>query len=196
MSGRTGRRPGESGTREAIVAAAARQFSEVGYDRTSLRSIAQEAAVDPALIAHFFGGKSRLFVEAVGAPIDPGLILGVLGQAPRDRVGERLARLFATALEEPGARRRITGLVRAAASEPEAARMVRDLLTREILTRVVDALEVEDAPRRAALVGSQFIGFVMARLVVGVPPLVDMSADDVVAALGPTLQRYLVGPLD
>lgn len=195
MTRRRGRRPGESGTRAAILDAAGRQFSDLGYDRASMRSVARQAGVDPALIVHFFGSKSRLFVEAVGPPVDPEVLLRALGTVPRERAGEGLARLFATILEDPQARRRVTGLIRAAASEPEAARMVRDLLDREILTRVVDTLGVDDAPRRAALVGSQFIGLVMARLVVGVQPLVAMTADETVAALAPNLQRYLTGPL-
>ena len=73
--------------------------------------------------------------------------------------------------------------------------MVRDLISREILTRLAEALGVEDAPRRAALVGSQFVGFVMARYVVQVEPLTAMDAEETVAALAPTLQRYLAGPL-
>lgn len=161
-----------------------------------MRSIAQDAGVDPALVSHFFGGKSRLFVEAVGPPVDPELLVQALAATPIDQAGERLARLFVALMEDPRARRRVIGLVRAAATEPEAARMVRELLTREILTRVVEALGADDAATRAALVGSQFIGLVMARLVVGVQPLVDMTADETVAALAPTLQRYLTAPLD
>jgi AcrR family transcriptional regulator len=196
VTGRTGRRPGDSGTRQAILEAAGRQFSELGYDRTSMRSVAQEAGVDPALIVHFFANKSRLFVEAVGPPVDPQLLVDALSSTPLDQAGEQLARLFVAILDNPQARRRVTGLVRAAASEPEAARLVRDLVSREILTRVVEALGVDDGERRAALVGSQLIGLVMARVVVGVEPLVEMTAEEIVAALAPTLQRYLSGPLD
>ena len=56
-SRRSGRRPGPSGTREAILAAARRQFAARGYDRTSMRGVAAEAGVDQALVAHFFGSK-------------------------------------------------------------------------------------------------------------------------------------------
>lgn len=58
---RTGRRPGTSATRAAILAAARRQFADVGYERTTLRGVAAEAGVDPALVVHFFG--SALGVE-------------------------------------------------------------------------------------------------------------------------------------
>jgi AcrR family transcriptional regulator len=192
---RSGRRPGTSGTREAILTAARRQFAECGYDRASLRGIAAEAGVDAALVAHFFGSKQQLFVAVVELPFEPAeLVTAVLG-GDRRTAGERLARFIATMLENPQARRRITGLVRAAASEPEAARMVRELITREVFTPLAEALGAEDAPFRANLVGSQVVGLVMARYVVRVEPLAAASAETVVAAIGPTLQRYLTEPL-
>ena len=69
--GVAGAAPGPSGTRDAILAAARRQFAAQGYDRTSMRGIAAEAGVDQALVAHFFGAKQRLFVEVVRLPFDP-----------------------------------------------------------------------------------------------------------------------------
>ena len=48
--GRTGRRPGAGGTREKILAAARFQFSEAGYEGATIRDIAGEAGVDPALV--------------------------------------------------------------------------------------------------------------------------------------------------
>lgn len=190
-----GRRPGPSGTREAILAAARGQFSERGYDRTSLRSIAAEAGVDPALVTHFFGSKQRLFVEVVEFPFDPAEMLPrILGGDP-ETVGIRLAELIVGMLENPEARARITGVVRAAASEPEAARMVRELLMREVWAPAAALLGVGDAELRMNLVGSQIIGLVMARYVVGAQPLASLSPEELVGAIGPTLQRYLTAPL-
>jgi AcrR family transcriptional regulator len=106
---RSGRRPGDSGTRDAIRTAAGRQFAEQGYDRTSMRSIAGEAGVDPALVAHFFGTKHELFVDVVELPFDPGQVLPVIFAGDRQHVGRRLADFLLTALENPEARRRMTG---------------------------------------------------------------------------------------
>jgi AcrR family transcriptional regulator len=190
-----GRRPGPSGTREAIVVAARRQFAERGYDRTSLRSIAAEAGVDPALVTHFFGSKQLLFVEVVEFPFDPAEVLPrVLGGDP-ETVGIRLAELIVGMLETPEARARITGVVRAAASEPEAARMVRELLMREVWAPAAALLGVDDAELRMNLVGSQIVGLVMARYIVGAEPLASLPPDELVGAIGPTLQRYLTAPL-
>jgi len=118
----------------------------------------------------------------------------VLG-GDRRHVGERLARFVVTILDDEQARRPLTGLVRAAASEPEAALMVRDLVSREIIARIVEQLDVDDAELRANLVASQIVGLVMARHVVAMHPLADAPAERVVAAIAPTLQRYLSGPL-
>ncbi|HEV2774894.1 MAG TPA: TetR family transcriptional regulator [Solirubrobacteraceae bacterium] len=196
MAGRSGRRPGDSGTREAIRAAAIEQFSQRGYDRPSMRSIAQQAGVDPALVSHYFGSKHALFVDVVELPFDPAQVIPALfGAGDRDQIGARLAGFLVGVLEQPAARQRVIGLLRAAAAEPEAARMVRELLTREIFARVVEELRVDDAQLRANLVSSQIVGLVMARYIVGLEPLASLPAADVVAMVAPTLQRYLTEPV-
>jgi AcrR family transcriptional regulator len=192
---RSGRRPGDSGTRDAIRAAAARQFAELGFDRTSLRSIAREAGVDQKLVAYFFGTKQQLFVEVVRFPFEPAVMVPVVFGGDRESVGERVARFIVSVLDDPEARQPLVGLVRAAASEPEAARMVRELLAREVIARIVEALGVDDADVRASLVGSQIVGLLMARHIVGLEPLVSLPTEQVVAAIAPNLQRYLVEPL-
>jgi AcrR family transcriptional regulator len=192
---RGGRRPGPSGTREAILAAAGRHFAEHGYDRASLRGIAAEAGVDQKLIAHFFGSKQQLFVAAVGLPFNPGEVLPAILAGDRDSVGERLAALLVDVLEHPELHQRLTGVVRAAASEPEVARMLREFLTRELFGPAAELLGSEDGPFRANLVGSQIVGLVMARYVVAIEPLASMPPKAVAAAVAPTLQRYLLEPL-
>jgi AcrR family transcriptional regulator len=192
---RAGRRPGTSGTREAILAAAGQQFAEHGYDRASLRGIAAEAGVDQKLIAHFFGSKQQLFVAAVGLPFNPGDVLPAILAGDPDSIGERLAALLVEVLEQPELHRRLTGVVRAAASEPEVARMLREFLTRELFGPAAEFLGAEDGPFRANLVGSQIVGLVMARYVIAIEPLATISPNAVAAAVAPTLQRYLLGPL-
>jgi AcrR family transcriptional regulator len=192
---RSGRRPGASGTREAIREAAARLFAERGYDRTSIRAIAAAAGVDQKLVAHFFGSKQRLFVEVFTPPFDPAVAIPEVFTGDRADIGDRVAHFLLSVFEDPEGRQRMTGLIRAAASEPEAARLVRDLISREVLARIVDALGVDDADVRASLLGSQLVGLAMARYIVAVEPLASMPADAVAAAIAPNLQRYLVEPL-
>jgi AcrR family transcriptional regulator len=195
VSKHSGRRPGTSGTREGIVDAARRSFGEFGYERTTMRAIASEAGVDPALVVHFFGSKQQLFVSVVELPFAPEEVLPRILAGERDAVGERFARFIVGVLEDEDARSVLTGMVRAAASEPEAARMLRELISRRVFAAIAGSLGLEDAELRAALVGSQVVGLVVARHIVEVEPLASLDADELVAAIGPNLQRYLVGPL-
>jgi AcrR family transcriptional regulator len=192
---RRGRRPGPSGTREGITRAARRQFAEAGYDRTTIRSIAAEAAVDPALVIHYFGSKQQLLLAVVELPFEPEDVLPRLLEGPRASVGERLARFVLGVLEDPDARAKWTGMIRAAASEPEAARMLRELLERRVFGPLAAALGSDDAALRANLVGSQVVGLIMARSIVAVEPIASVRAETIVSAIAPTLQRYLVGAL-
>jgi AcrR family transcriptional regulator len=192
---KAGRRPGRSVTREAILAAARKQFAELGFDRTTMRSVAAEADVDPALVSHYFGSKQQLFLEVVELPFDPAAVLPGLLAGDRRKVGERLARLFMSVLDDPDARNRWIGMIRAAASEPAAAKMLREILTQRVFVPLAETLGVEDAQLRATLVGSQIVGLVMARHVVGVEPLAYLPSEDVARVIGPTLQRYLAQPL-
>jgi AcrR family transcriptional regulator len=66
-----GRRPGNADTRGEIVEAAKRVFAAKGYDGASLRAVAREAQVDPALVHHYFDGKASLFIAAMALPFDP-----------------------------------------------------------------------------------------------------------------------------
>ncbi len=190
----TGRRPGMSGTREAIIAAARAAFSEHGYDRTTLRAIAQAAGVDPALIVHYFGSKQALFVEAVQLPFDPSVILPELLAGERCTVGERLAQFLIATMENRESRAHIVGLVRAAATDDIAARRLRRLIEEELYAPLADALGTSDAALRAGLLGAQVVGLVMARYVVAVEPLASTPPDRLVRILAPVLQRLLVDP--
>ena len=192
---RPGRRAGHSGTREAILDAARGQFAERGYDRTSLRSIAQEAEVDPTLVSHFYGSKQKLLATVVELPFDPAVVIPQLLAGDPEGVGQRLAGFLVSVLESDAGRQRLTGMVRAAASEPEAARLVREFISREVLARIAESLDVDDAPLRASLVGSQIVGMVMARYVVKVEPLASRDPAEVAKAVAPVFQHYLTEPL-
>src|SRR5690242_14376813 len=98
---RTGRRPGATVTREAILDAARRRFAEAGYDQTSIRAVAADAGVNPALVMQFFGSKEALFQAAVRWPFDPIEVAPHLVGQGRAGLAERLARTFLTLWEAP-----------------------------------------------------------------------------------------------
>jgi hypothetical protein len=54
---------------------------------------------------------------------------------------------------------------------------------------------VPRAQTRAALIGTELVGLALARFVLSVEPIASADLDTLVAWYGPTLQRYLTGPL-
>jgi len=101
LMARTGRRPGESGTQQAILDAARAAFTETGYDGATMRGIARAAGVDPALVHHYFGTKEDLFVAAMQLPFDPAVIIPALLAPGIDGLGERILRLFLSIWDSP-----------------------------------------------------------------------------------------------
>lgn len=190
-----GRRPAGSNTREAIAAAAKRQFAELGYPRTTLRGIAREADVDTRLVTHYFGTKQHLFVTVVEIPFEPdSLVDRLLADGP-ERVGHRLATLVVDMLAAPTSRQTMTGLMRAAASEDEAAALVRQLLTERLLTPLAKLLGGDHPDLRAGLIGAQLVGYLVGRYVVELPGLAGADTTGLADAMGPVLQHYLTGDL-
>ena len=192
---RGGRRPGESGTREAILAAARAAFAELGYDRATIRGIAADAAVDPALVLHYFGSKDELFGAALEIPVEPGVVLERATAADPDQIGATVVRAFLAAWEPPDGRQRLVAMLRSAMTNEVALGMVREYLGRRVFGPITQALGVPDAELRANLVGSQFIGLAMMRYISCIEPLASAPPEQLVAALGPTVQRYLTGDL-
>jgi len=195
MSPRTGRRAGDSGTRQAILDAARARFARAGYDGASMRGIAAEAGVDPALVHHFFGTKERLFVAAMRFPMLPSEFLSDVVTAERDRLGEVIVRLVMQIWDDPDARSTVLGLFRSAVTNEGAARMLREFVSSAILSVVQRAAATPDADFRASLVASQVVGLAFARFVVEFEAIASAGVDELVAAIGPTIQRYLTGEI-
>ncbi|WFE20975.1 TetR family transcriptional regulator [Solwaraspora sp. WMMD937] len=196
MARRTGRRPGNPDTREAILTAARQVFGERGFDQASVRAIAAAAGVDPALVHHYFGTKDNLFLAAMDAPVDPGELLPQALAGGPGEVGERLVRLVLGVWDSPAGVAALA-LLRSALTNDWTARLMREFVTTQIIRRVLGQLDLDQAelPVRSALVASQMAGLLVVRYILRLAPLSTMAADEVAAAVGPTIQRYLTGPL-
>jgi len=192
---RIGRRPGESGSRLAILEAASARFAQHGYEGTTIRGIATDAGVDPALVHHFFGTKDRLFIAAMRLPINPAEVIPQVVAAGIDGAGERLVTIFVHTIREQGDANPMLGLLRSATAHPDAARMLREFLTSAVLEKVAAALDTPQPRLRAALCASQIMGLLLAHQVVGLPPLVATNTETLIAAIGPVIQHYISDPL-
>lgn len=172
-------------TKEAILTAARERFGSDGYERATIRAIAADAGIDPAMVMRYFGNKEKLFAAA--AEFD--LRLPDLTGTPVEAVGQALA---GHVVDRWDGDETLMALLRAAVTNPAAAERMREIFAGQ-LGPLVLAIAPGDAPTRAGLVATQVLGVALTRYVLRLPPVVAMDRDEIVAWLGPTLQRYLTG---
>ncbi|MDV6269437.1 TetR/AcrR family transcriptional regulator [Rhodococcus globerulus] len=192
---RPGRRPGKSETRTQILESARRAFSQNGFARTTVRAIATEAQVDPALIHHYFGSKEQLFTAAIALPLDPKKVLAPVHSSTSDQLGTSLltAVLGVWESEHQAA---ILAAFRSAISG-EGTRLIQSFLLNIVLRDIIPRV---DSPAgtgiiRAELVASQIAGLLVTRYILELEPLKSLSVDALVPLVAPNLQRYLTGEL-
>ena len=196
MARRSGRRPGNQDTRASILEAARASFAEKGYDKASIRAIAGDAGVDPALVHHYFGTKEKLFLAVMNAPINPGELIPQALEGPREQAGERLVRT-ALGVWDSSAGAAALAVFRSALSNEWTARLLREFVVTQILRRAVGEIieDPSEAPMRTALVATQISGTMVARYVLKIEPLASADADTLAAAIGPNIQRFLTEPM-
>lgn len=196
MVRRTGRRPGNPDTRESILEAARTAFAEKGFDGASIRAIAAGAGVDPALVHHYFGTKDKLFLAAMNSPLDPLDLLTEASAGERGEMGARVVRVFLDIWDGPRGAAGVA-LLRSAVGTEWTTRLFREFVLTQVLRRAVPRLGLDPAEGslRMTLAGSQLVGLAMARYVIKVEPLASAPPEVIVAAIGPTVQRYLTGDL-
>ena len=186
-------RPADGGDRRtAILTAAREQFAATGYAAASVRGIARQAGVDPALVHHYFGTKEQVFVAAMQLPFQPGEMLPQVLAGDPEGLGERLVRLFLGAWDSPEFRAPMLGMLRSAMTGEQGAAMLREFVGTALIGRVADAVGPVD-PLRVQAAAAQMVGVVILRHVIRLEPLASASVDDVVALIAPAVQRHLRG---
>ncbi|WP_066366248.1 TetR/AcrR family transcriptional regulator [Herbidospora mongoliensis] len=186
---RPGRRPGSLDTRGEILTAARGIFAAKGFDKATVRGIAREANVDPALVHHYFDTKEGLFVAALQLPIEPSVAVPMLLAGPREELGERIVRFILSVASDDDRRAPIVAMIRSAMSNEQAATMVREFIGEALLKRLAQGLDID--PIRVDAAFGQLIGVMMMRYIFRIEPIASAPVDDVVALLAPTLQRYV-----
>jgi AcrR family transcriptional regulator len=189
---RTGRRPGPSTTRAAILEAARRRFAAAGYDATALRAIAGDAGVDPGVLLHFFGSKEGLFRAVVGWPFDPARVVEPeLIRPGREGVGARLARTFFGYWEDPTTGAALSALMRSAMTHAESAALLREFVAHELFARFAGFVHGLDANLRVELAAGHLVGVALLRYILRVEPIASAGIEELVTWLEPALDRYL-----
>ncbi len=191
---RRGPRPGAgTATREAIAAAARLEFAERGFAGATIRSIATRAGVDPALVHHYFGTKQALFREVLALAVAPiQAALPTVLDGPREAAGQRMVRTMLALYDDPGFREPVLAIIRTAMTDRQTAAMAATFLQEAILPRVAPLAVGPEPEARVALAITSLVGTMLGRHVLGLAAL-QAPAEDLVAELGPVVQRYLDG---
>ncbi len=155
-------------TREAILDAARHRFTLESYDNVGLRDIAGDAGVDVALVSRYFGSKEGLFEEVLGE-CNVELIPPEIGA---DDLPVFLTKLFMDQ-EQAERRHHIEQLliVLRSASSPNAGRIVRDVLDKDILGSLAARLSGDDAETRANLAMGVLMGATIIRTIMSEGPM-------------------------
>lgn len=191
---RRGRRQGQPVSRDAVLSAAKQRFATEGYEKTTLRAIAQDAHVDPSMVLYLFGSKEELFRESLRLILDPEVLVAALTGAADDDadIGTRMVRTYLGIWETPDTAASMRAILQSATSNSDAQDAFRGFMQNYVLTAVSGVLGGgENARLRAMLAASSLVGTAMLRYVIEVPPLATLSADEVVRLIAPTVTRYL-----
>jgi AcrR family transcriptional regulator len=174
-------------TRAAILGAARERFAAEGYERATIRAIAADAGIDPAMVMRYFGTKELLFAAAAEFELrlpDP------RSMSP-DEIGARMVAHFVERWEADDI---LTALLRAGVTNEAAAQRLRSVFSSQVAPTVAAIVaEPSQVPVRSGLIASQILGLALTRYVLKLPPVTAMSRDEVVHWVGPTVQRYLTG---
>jgi AcrR family transcriptional regulator len=189
-----GRRPGAPDTRAAVLAAARAAFAAKGFGGTTIRAVASDAGVDPALVHHYFGTKDDLFLAAMELPVDPREVIGEVIAGPVEEAAERFLRAFLSVWDDPDVQPALLAVARGV-MDPSAHRLLSEGFLPVVIQPVGVALGIDRPEHRMALVASQVMGLILVRYVMRVEPVASLTGEQVVATYAPTIQRYLTGDL-
>ena len=191
-----GRPRGTSTTRADILAVASRRFRADGYDRVTLRAVANDAGVDVALVSYYFGSKKGLFGAAMALTANPAELLVGEMTGPLNSLPERIVRTVVRAWDDPEAGSALRNFLEAVVREPHVARTFAEMVEKEMLPVIAVRLGGgADATRRAATMTSQIAGLILTRYVLRVEPMASMTPEQLARWMAPALRAALAGPV-
>ena len=174
-------------TRTAILEAARRRFGAEGYERTTIRAVAGDVGIDPAMVMRYFGNKEGLFAAAAEFELN---LPDLTGAAP-EKLAERLLPSFFAIWEREGT---FLALLRATVTSETAAAKMREVFAKQVSPALATAA-IDRPAERAALVGTTILGLAFSRYIIKTPPLARMTPDELLTWVGPVIQHYLTAEL-
>ena len=174
-----------------MLAAAKTRFAKDGYEKTTLRAIADDAHVDPSMVLYLFGSKEELFRESLRLIIDPTALVEALTGTEGD-IGTRMVRTYLGVWESSDSAETMRAMLASATSNPDAHEAFRSFMQNYVLTAVSGVLGGDEHARlRAMLAASSLVGTALLRYLMNVPPLSELDTEQVVRLVAPTVTRYL-----
>ncbi|MFD6859193.1 TetR family transcriptional regulator [Rhodococcus sp. NPDC060090] len=174
-------------TEAAVLSAARRQFAEHGFERTTIRAVAADAGIDPALVMQLFGNKEQLFSAAAHASVD----LHSLVEAPAADLPEAAAAHLFSGFEDPSRREGSEALLRSCLTHPLAGKILRDQVMAPAQATVAATIGGTDAELRAAVLNACTLGVTIARYLLKVPAMAQADRGDLERILEPALRALV-----
>jgi AcrR family transcriptional regulator len=171
--------------------AARERFSSEGFERTTIRAVAADAAIDPALVMRYFGSKEGLFAAASEINLE----LPDLRAVPSGEVGRRLAANFVERWETGASASALRVLLRTATSNEAARARLLQVFEQQLIRMLSSVAPKGELAARASLVATQILGLALCRYILRLPPLVALPAEALAEAIAPTLERYIFGEI-
>ncbi|WP_163505604.1 TetR family transcriptional regulator [Fodinicola acaciae] len=189
---RSGRwRSGEQ-SRQRILAAAREHFRAHGYAGTTVRAVAAEAGVDPAMVFYFFGNKQGLFGAAIDMYAGLPPAIDAMFAAGLDGIGDRLVRTLVENMDQSD--KAPLALLNGPGPQPDYVEgLLREYIEREITGRLTALLDAPDAAMRVGMVNVQLLGLAVTRYVIKLEPIASATVNELVERFGAIAQRCLTG---
>jgi AcrR family transcriptional regulator len=174
-------------TEAAILDAARELFAEVGFEKTTIRSVAAKAGIDPALVMQYYGNKEGLFAAAARWHVDQERIISAtLAEIPHTALDDLLA-----AFEEPETRDATIALFRNCLTHDSALHIVRDEVLCESQEAIAKTIGGDDAELRAGLLAATLMGLTLARYLLQIPAVKAATREDLERVLLPALTELV-----
>lgn len=186
----------ERGVLQARILAAARvAFAENGWGGTTIRAVARDADVDPALVYHYFGSKEKLLDAATQPPQKWLEAVAKSWTTPTAELGRALLELMMASWEDDEIGPTLRAITLTAAHEITTRKKMALVVERSLMGVSQLGTNERDRLVRSGLISSQIIGLAQMRYVWKVEPIASMSKEETVDAVAPNLQRYIEGDL-
>lgn len=187
-----GRRAGNNGTRQAILDAARARFAAEGYSATTIRKVASDAGVNPALVIQFFSSKEELFAAVLSMPAIALSRIAEAFDSAEEGLGERVTRAFLDLWQDPETADPLLALIRATVSNEQASAQFSEFVQARLVDVISPKLsEGSDAAARAGFAAAMLVGLIIGRRILRVPALVAVDQDEVVKLVGPAIHQIL-----